>query len=132
MTCTKTHSATYHQNNLSNYSDSIFLSVSHTPNSYAHHITNNGSLHGLGFVQTSAEEGKQEKKSDQPPQAKKPKVKTKVLELPIENNPQWQLANDMLNLFVESEVCFPCRQKLGKRFQQRVQSTVKFFLLRVR
>uniref|UniRef100_A0A673N8D0 Heat shock 70 kDa protein 4-like n=1 Tax=Sinocyclocheilus rhinocerous TaxID=307959 RepID=A0A673N8D0_9TELE len=49
------------------------------------------------------EEGKQEKKSDQPPQAKKPKVKTKVLELPIENNPQWQLANDMLNLFMESE-----------------------------
>lgn len=57
-------------------------------------------------VQTSTEEGKQEKKTDQPPQAKKPKVKTKVLDLPIENNPQWQLANDMLNLFVESEVGF--------------------------
>lgn len=57
-------------------------------------------------VQTSTEEGKQEKKSDQPPQAKKPKVKTKVMDLPIENNPQWQLANDMLNLFVESEVGF--------------------------
>uniref|UniRef100_A0A673MZH9 Heat shock 70 kDa protein 4-like n=1 Tax=Sinocyclocheilus rhinocerous TaxID=307959 RepID=A0A673MZH9_9TELE len=58
---------------------------------------------GTEEMETSVEEGKQEKKSDQPPQAKKPKVKTKVLELPIENNPQWQLANDMLNLFMESE-----------------------------
>lgn len=56
------------------------------------------------LVQTSAEEGKQEKKTDQPPQAKKAKVKTKVLDLPIENNPQWQLAIEMLNLFVENEV----------------------------
>lgn len=56
------------------------------------------------FVQTTPEEVKTEKKSDQPPQAKKPKVKTKVLELPIENSPQWQLAEDMLNLFVENEV----------------------------
>lgn len=52
----------------------------------------------------ATEEGKCEKKSDQPPQAKKPKVKTKLLELPIENSPQWQLADDMLNLFVENEV----------------------------
>jgi len=50
---------------------------------------------------------KTEKKSDQPPQAKKPKVKTKVVELPIENSPQWQLAEDMLNLFVENEVKQP-------------------------
>uniref|UniRef100_A0A8C2PND6 Heat shock protein 4b n=1 Tax=Cyprinus carpio TaxID=7962 RepID=A0A8C2PND6_CYPCA len=64
--------------------------------------------------ETSAEEGKQEKKSDQPPQAKKPKVKTKVLELPIENNPQWQLANDMLNLFVESEGKMIMQDKLEK------------------
>uniref|UniRef100_A0A672MTK8 Heat shock 70 kDa protein 4 n=1 Tax=Sinocyclocheilus grahami TaxID=75366 RepID=A0A672MTK8_SINGR len=63
---------------------------------------------------TSAEEGKQEKKSDQPPQAKKAKVKTKVLELPIENNPQWQLANDMLNLFVESEGKMIVQDKLEK------------------
>uniref|UniRef100_A0A8C1KJG9 Heat shock protein 4b n=1 Tax=Cyprinus carpio TaxID=7962 RepID=A0A8C1KJG9_CYPCA len=63
---------------------------------------------------TSAEEGKQEKKSDQPPQAKKAKVKTKVLELPIENNPQWQLANDMLNLFVESEGKMIMQDKLEK------------------
>uniref|UniRef100_A0A671MH94 Heat shock 70 kDa protein 4-like n=1 Tax=Sinocyclocheilus anshuiensis TaxID=1608454 RepID=A0A671MH94_9TELE len=63
---------------------------------------------------TSAEEGKQEKKSDQPPQAKKAKVKTKALELPIENNPQWQLANDMLNLFVESEGKMIMQDKLEK------------------
>lgn len=58
--------------------------------------------------QNTTEEPKGEKKSDQPPQAKKPKVKTKLLDLPIENSPQWQLADDMLNLFVENEVihCF--------------------------
>uniref|UniRef100_A0A673JTE3 Heat shock 70 kDa protein 4-like n=1 Tax=Sinocyclocheilus rhinocerous TaxID=307959 RepID=A0A673JTE3_9TELE len=65
-------------------------------------------------LKTSAEEGRQEKKSDQPPQAKKAKVKTKVLELPIENNPQWQLANDMLNLFVESEGKMIMQDKLEK------------------
>uniref|UniRef100_A0A3P8Z883 Heat shock protein 4b n=1 Tax=Esox lucius TaxID=8010 RepID=A0A3P8Z883_ESOLU len=55
-----------------------------------------------------------EKKSDQPPQAKKPKVKTKVLELPIENSPQWQLALDMLNLFVENEGKMIMQDKLEK------------------
>lgn len=69
---------------------------------------------GTEEMETSVEEGKQEKKSDQPPQAKKPKVKTKVLELPIENNPQWQLANDMLNLFVESEGKMIMQDKLEK------------------
>uniref|UniRef100_A0A8C4DSH8 Heat shock protein 4b n=1 Tax=Dicentrarchus labrax TaxID=13489 RepID=A0A8C4DSH8_DICLA len=63
---------------------------------------------------TSTEEGKGEKKSDQPPQAKKPKVKTKVLELPIENSPQWQLADDMLNLFVENEGKMIMQDKLEK------------------
>lgn len=52
--------------------------------------------------QTTTEENKQEKKNDQPPQAKKAKVKT--VDLPIENSLPWQLANDMLNLFVENEV----------------------------
>ncbi|XP_030594730.1 heat shock 70 kDa protein 4b isoform X2 [Archocentrus centrarchus] len=65
-------------------------------------------------METSTEESKSEKKSDQPPQAKKPKVKTKVLELPIENNPQWQLANDMLNLFVENEGKMIMQDKLEK------------------
>uniref|UniRef100_A0A4W6E3J9 Heat shock protein 4b n=1 Tax=Lates calcarifer TaxID=8187 RepID=A0A4W6E3J9_LATCA len=60
------------------------------------------------------EESKGEKKSDQPPQAKKPKVKTKVLELPIENSPQWQLADDMLNLFVENEGKMIMQDKLEK------------------
>lgn len=69
---------------------------------------------GTEEMETSAEENKQEKKSDQPPQAKKAKVKTKVLELPIENNPQWQLANDMLNLFVESEGKMIMQDKLEK------------------
>uniref|UniRef100_A0A673Y808 Heat shock protein 4b n=1 Tax=Salmo trutta TaxID=8032 RepID=A0A673Y808_SALTR len=57
---------------------------------------------------------KTEKKSDQPPQAKKPKVKTKVLELPIENSPQWELAIDMLNLFVENEGKMIMQDKLEK------------------
>ncbi|XP_041799597.1 heat shock 70 kDa protein 4b [Chelmon rostratus] len=65
-------------------------------------------------METTTEEGKGEKKSDQPPQAKKPKVKTKVLELPIENSPQWQLADDMLNLFVENEGKMIMQDKLEK------------------
>ncbi|XP_070769779.1 heat shock 70 kDa protein 4b isoform X2 [Enoplosus armatus] len=65
-------------------------------------------------METTPEEGKGEKKSDQPPQAKKPKVKTKVLELPIENSPQWQLAEDMLNLFVENEGKMIMQDKLEK------------------
>uniref|UniRef100_A0A3Q3W9V8 Uncharacterized protein n=1 Tax=Mola mola TaxID=94237 RepID=A0A3Q3W9V8_MOLML len=64
--------------------------------------------------QTAPEEPKGEKKSDQPPQAKKPKVKTKLLDLPIENSPQWQLADDMLNLFVENEGKMIMQDKLEK------------------
>ncbi|KAK5864935.1 hypothetical protein PBY51_016135 [Eleginops maclovinus] len=65
-------------------------------------------------MEITPEEGKGEKKSDQPPQAKKPKVKTKVLDLPIENSPQWQLADDMLNLFVENEGKMIMQDKLEK------------------
>uniref|UniRef100_A0A8B9K690 Heat shock 70 kDa protein 4-like n=1 Tax=Astyanax mexicanus TaxID=7994 RepID=A0A8B9K690_ASTMX len=61
-----------------------------------------------------SESDEMEKKTDQPPQAKKPKVKTKVLELPIENNPQWQLAIEMLNLFVENEGKMIMQDKLEK------------------
>uniref|UniRef100_A0A667YRW2 Heat shock protein 4b n=1 Tax=Myripristis murdjan TaxID=586833 RepID=A0A667YRW2_9TELE len=68
----------------------------------------------LDKMQTDQDEQKAEKKSDQPPQAKKPKVKTKVLELPIENSPQWQLADDMLNLFVENEGKMIMQDKLEK------------------
>lgn len=57
------------------------------------------------LLQTTTEDAKQqEKKNDQPPQAKKPKVKTKTLELPIESSLDWQLSGEELNLFVENEV----------------------------
>uniref|UniRef100_A0A672GKU4 Heat shock 70 kDa protein 4-like n=1 Tax=Salarias fasciatus TaxID=181472 RepID=A0A672GKU4_SALFA len=69
---------------------------------------------GEAQKETTPEENKGEKKSDQPPQAKKPKVKTKVLDLPIENSPQWQLADDMLNLFVENEGKMIMQDKLEK------------------
>uniref|UniRef100_A0A673XZ76 Heat shock protein 4b n=1 Tax=Salmo trutta TaxID=8032 RepID=A0A673XZ76_SALTR len=73
---------------------------------------------GDGQKETEEEEekteSKTEKKSDQPPQVKKPKVKTKVLELPIENSPQWELAIDMLNLFVENEGNMIMQDKLEK------------------
>ncbi|KAL4631230.1 heat shock 70 kDa protein 4-like [Arapaima gigas] len=59
-------------------------------------------------------EGKQEKKTDQPPQAKKPKVKTKTVDLVIENNLHWQLANDMLNFYVENEGKMIMQDKLEK------------------
>lgn len=52
----------------------------------------------------STEDAKEEKKNDLPPQAKKAKVKTKTVELPIESKLQWQLPGDELNLFVENEV----------------------------
>ncbi|KAM3868552.1 heat shock 70 kDa protein 4a [Diretmus argenteus] len=65
-------------------------------------------------METSAEDSKQEKKTDQPPQAKKPKVKTKTVELPIENKLHWQLANEMLNLFVENEGKMIMQDKLEK------------------
>uniref|UniRef100_A0A672GL56 Heat shock 70 kDa protein 4-like n=1 Tax=Salarias fasciatus TaxID=181472 RepID=A0A672GL56_SALFA len=68
----------------------------------------------IHVFETTPEENKGEKKSDQPPQAKKPKVKTKVLDLPIENSPQWQLADDMLNLFVENEGKMIMQDKLEK------------------
>nr|XP_006631871.1 PREDICTED: heat shock 70 kDa protein 4 [Lepisosteus oculatus] len=65
-------------------------------------------------METSPEDAKQDKKTDQPPQAKKPKVKTKTVDLPIENQLQWQLANDMLNLFVENEGKMIMQDKLEK------------------
>ncbi|XP_069574178.1 heat shock 70 kDa protein 4a isoform X2 [Brachyistius frenatus] len=64
--------------------------------------------------ETTAEDAKQEKKNDQPPQAKKPKVKTKMVELPIENNLHWQLSNEELNVFVENEGKMIMQDKLEK------------------
>ncbi|CAL8365654.1 unnamed protein product [Lota lota] len=64
--------------------------------------------------ETSTEDGKQEKKADQPSQAKKPKVKTKMVELPIEHKLDWQLSNETLNLFVENEGKMIMQDKLEK------------------
>ncbi|XP_037603755.1 heat shock 70 kDa protein 4a [Sebastes umbrosus] len=60
------------------------------------------------------EDTKQVKKNDQPPQAKKPKVKTKTVELPIENNLHWQLPDDVLNMCVENEGKMIMQDKLEK------------------
>ncbi|KAF3841087.1 hypothetical protein F7725_006949 [Dissostichus mawsoni] len=53
-------------------------------------------------------------RENQPPQAKKPKVKTKTVELPIENKLHWQLPNDVLNLCVENEGKMIMQDKLEK------------------
>lgn len=42
--------------------------------------------------------------NDHPPEAKKPKVKTKMTDLPMESRLQWQLPSDTLNLYMENEV----------------------------
>ncbi|XP_063342196.1 heat shock 70 kDa protein 4a [Pelmatolapia mariae] len=66
-------------------------------------------------METTTEDAKQqEKKNDQPPQAKKPKVKTKTLELPIESSLDWQLSREELNLFVENEGKMIMQDKLEK------------------
>uniref|UniRef100_A0A8C0Z7H4 Heat shock protein 105 kDa n=1 Tax=Canis lupus familiaris TaxID=9615 RepID=A0A8C0Z7H4_CANLF len=44
-----------------------------------------------------------EKKVDQPPEAKKPKIKVVNVELPIEANLVWQLGKDLLNMYIETE-----------------------------
>ncbi|XP_075958747.1 heat shock 70 kDa protein 4a [Anarhichas minor] len=62
----------------------------------------------------TAEDAKQAKKNDQPPQAKKPKVKTKTVELPIENSLHGQLSDDALNLSVENEGKMIMQDKLEK------------------
>ncbi|XP_066447321.1 heat shock 70 kDa protein 4 [Eleutherodactylus coqui] len=55
-----------------------------------------------------------EKKNDQPPQAKKPKVKTSTIDLPIEHFPPWQIGRDSLNLFIENEGKMIMQDKLEK------------------
>ncbi|KAM4904794.1 heat shock protein 105 kDa isoform 4-T4 [Sylvia borin] len=55
-----------------------------------------------------------EKKGDQPPEAKKPKIKVKNVELPIEANLVWQLGKDLLNMYIETE-------KLGTPIVMRYQ-----------
>lgn len=65
-------------------------------------------------METSAEDNKQEEKKNEPPQAKKAKVKTKLVDLPIENSLLWQLASDTLNLFMENEGKMIMQDKLEK------------------
>uniref|UniRef100_A0A6I8S4F8 Heat shock protein 105 kDa n=1 Tax=Xenopus tropicalis TaxID=8364 RepID=A0A6I8S4F8_XENTR len=55
-----------------------------------------------------------EKKIDQPPEAKKPKMKVKNIDLPIEANLVWQLGKDLLNMYIENE-------KLGTPIQNRAR-----------
>lgn len=45
-----------------------------------------------------------EKKVDQPPEAKKPKIKVVNVELPVEANLVYQLGRDLLNMYIETEV----------------------------
>ncbi|XP_061484442.1 heat shock protein 105 kDa [Rhineura floridana] len=60
-----------------------------------------------------AKKGK-EKKNDQPPEAKKPKIKVKNVELPIEANFVWQLGRDLLNMYIETEGKMILQDKLEK------------------
>uniref|UniRef100_A0A8C8SMC6 Heat shock protein 105 kDa n=1 Tax=Pelusios castaneus TaxID=367368 RepID=A0A8C8SMC6_9SAUR len=55
-----------------------------------------------------------EKKSDQPPDAKKPKIKVKNVELPIEANLVWQLGKDLLNMYIKTEGKMIMQDKLEK------------------
>ncbi|XP_068601046.1 heat shock 70 kDa protein 4a [Brachionichthys hirsutus] len=64
-------------------------------------------------METTAEDNK-EKTNDQPPQAKKPKVKTKTVELPIESSLHRQLSSDVLHVFVENEGKMIMQDKLEK------------------
>ncbi|KAM9320926.1 heat shock protein 105 kDa [Gastrophryne carolinensis] len=55
-----------------------------------------------------------EKKSDKPPEAKKPKIKVKNTEVPIEANFVWQLGKDLLNMYIENEGKMIQQDKLEK------------------
>ncbi|XP_047234823.1 heat shock 70 kDa protein 4a [Girardinichthys multiradiatus] len=65
-------------------------------------------------METSPEDVKEEKKNDQPPQAKKAKVKTKTVDLPIEGKLQWQLPAEELHTFLENEGKMIMQDKLEK------------------
>ncbi|KAM9192481.1 heat shock protein 105 kDa isoform 1-T2 [Dugong dugon] len=55
-----------------------------------------------------------EKKVDQPPEAKKPKIKLVNVELPVEANLVWQLGKDLLNMYIETEGKMIMQDKLEK------------------
>ncbi|XP_078267453.1 heat shock 70 kDa protein 4a [Rhinoraja longicauda] len=81
-----------------------------------------GNLHGtaenqkneLDEMETGEAASKENKNKDQPPQAKKAKVKTKTVDLPIESHLQWQLGQQLLNVFIESEGKMIMQDKLEK------------------
>ncbi|XP_075756435.1 heat shock 70 kDa protein 4 isoform X2 [Pelodiscus sinensis] len=62
----------------------------------------------------TSQAGSKDKKMDQPPQAKKAKVKTSTVDLPIENQLLWQIGKDILNLFIENEGKMIMQDKLEK------------------
>uniref|UniRef100_A0A8C0VEH0 Heat shock 70 kDa protein 4 n=1 Tax=Cyanistes caeruleus TaxID=156563 RepID=A0A8C0VEH0_CYACU len=64
--------------------------------------------------QKTCQADSKDKKVDQPPQAKKAKVKTTTVDLPIENQLVWQIGKDMLNLFIENEGKMIMQDKLEK------------------
>nr|KAF6368671.1 heat shock protein family H (Hsp110) member 1 [Myotis myotis] len=55
-----------------------------------------------------------EKKVDQPPEAKKPKIKVVNVELPVEANLVYQLGRDLLNMYIETEGKMIMQDKLEK------------------
>lgn len=55
-----------------------------------------------------------EKKVDQPPEAKKPKIKVVNVELPVEANLVYQLGRDLLNMYIETEGKMVMQDKLEK------------------
>ncbi|XP_072486137.1 heat shock 70 kDa protein 4 [Notamacropus eugenii] len=62
----------------------------------------------------TSQPGSKDKKMDQPPQAKKAKVKTTTVDLPIENQLLWQIGREMLNLYIENEGKMIMQDKLEK------------------
>uniref|UniRef100_A0A663M367 Heat shock protein 105 kDa n=1 Tax=Athene cunicularia TaxID=194338 RepID=A0A663M367_ATHCN len=73
-------------------------------------IENSSQENDLFFSSTQTNE----KKGDQPPEAKKPKIKVKNVELPIEANLVWQLGKDLLNMYIETEGKMIMQDKLEK------------------
>uniref|UniRef100_A0A4W5NAM9 Heat shock protein 4a n=1 Tax=Hucho hucho TaxID=62062 RepID=A0A4W5NAM9_9TELE len=76
------------------------------------HFFRHTAIYMFFFLSQTSEDGKQEK--NHAPSAKKPKVKTKTVELPIENSLHWQLTNDLVNLFMENEGKMIMQDKLEK------------------
>ncbi|XP_048454254.1 heat shock protein 105 kDa isoform X2 [Rhincodon typus] len=55
-----------------------------------------------------------EKKTDQPPDPKKPKIKLKTINLPVETKLVWQFGKDLLDMFYEKEGDMIMQDKLEK------------------